>query len=105
MYSALSAVLPNETTIVEEPQVKLETDTKIYKDGSTSIISDLEINPRSHSGGAAGIPGPVGPTGPEGPMGLTGPEGPIGLSGPEGPMGLTGPVGPPGISQGQYHTE
>lgn len=71
----------------ERPQLKMETDTIIDKDGSTKISSDLEINPSKNCDegtGVPGMPGPAGPPGPEGPAGLDGPVGATGLQGPPG---------------------
>ena len=78
----------------EEPNMRLQTDTMISKDGGTKIVSDLEINPRGgtghHGGGEAGPPGPVGPAGPAGPAGLDGTPGVDGSPGSEGPQGPPG---------------
>ena len=75
----------------QDPHLKIETDTKIDKDGGTKISSDLEINPNAVAN--AREVGPVGPPGPPGPAGEQGPQGPPGLDGPvgdKGPEGLAG---------------
>lgn len=70
--SAIPGANKTETApvLAKEPQVKLETETTINKDGSTKITSDLEIKPRdqqgTENGGVAGPPGPQGPPGPPG---------------------------------------
>ncbi len=53
--------------VVEEPAVKIETETVINKEGGTRIVNDLEVNPSSGQGTGAGTVGPAGPPGPPGP--------------------------------------
>ena len=69
-----------------EPAVKIGSETTINQDGSTKIVSDLEIHPSSQGTGGAGSAGPAGPMGPAGPVGPAGPAGPIGPAGPAGPV-------------------
>ena len=77
-------MVPNDTSVTaaeDNPIVKIGTNTEINQDGSTKIVSDLEIHP--YHGGK----GPTGPAGPQGPLGLEGPPGPAGPQGSQGPQG------------------
>ena len=84
-------MVPNDTAVdvpEDEPIVKIGTDTEISQDGSTKIVSNLEIHPQSAGEGAS--TGPAGPPGPQGPAGLDGATGQEGATGPQGPVGPQG---------------
>ena len=69
-------MVPNDTSVAaadDNPIVKIGTDTEISQDGSTKIVSDLEIHP--NHGGVGGSTGPAGPPGPQGSQGPAGPQG------------------------------
>lgn len=79
-------VVPNDTSAVqpaEKPLVRIGTDTEISQDGTTRIVSDLEIHPQSGGEGD--------PTGPAGPPGSQGSVGPEGAMGPQGKLIITAP--------------
>ena len=73
LIAAHGHVVPNDTSVAaaeDNPIVKIGTDTEISQDGSTKIVSDLELHP--NHGGAGGATGPAGPPGPQGPAGPQG---------------------------------
>ena len=64
----------------DKPQIRLESDTTIGKDGKTTILSGVQIYPNGGGNGDSGSPGAMGPPGPAGPPGPTGPTGSSGAS-------------------------